>query len=152
VSNEQLVSPPLDECQCGRGPVVGLLTHTDSRVLFRAAEEGTPKRDQSAADLRCLDCVADAVAAVASGEARERMRSMARGGYVVAAYRGNRNWHLRRPDYTKSVREEPGKPPAKERADALVRELAERSHRQRLGWTRFDIQPKSTEGQTEVTA
>jgi hypothetical protein len=30
--------------------------------------------------------------------------------------------------------------------------LAERSHRQRLGWTRFDIQPKSTEGQTEVTA
>jgi hypothetical protein len=132
---------PADDCQCGRGPVVGLLTYTNSRVLFRAAEEGTPVRDQSAADLRCLDCATDAIAAVASGEVWEQMRRATRpqGAYVVAAYRGDRNWHLKRADYTKIVREESGKSPAKERADALGRELAERSHRQRLGWTRITV-------------
>jgi hypothetical protein len=66
-----------DYCECGRGPVVGLLTHTNSRVWFRTADEGTPDRDQGAADLRCLDCVTDAVADVASGKVREEMRRLA---------------------------------------------------------------------------
>ena len=68
----------VDYCECGRGPVVGLLTYTNSRALFRTAADGTPAHDQGAADLRCLDCVADAVAAVASGEVRDRMREEAR--------------------------------------------------------------------------
>lgn len=72
------VAPALDYCECGRGPVVGLLTYTDSRVFFRVAAEGTPWRDQEAADLRCLDCVVDAVRDVASGEVRERMRESVR--------------------------------------------------------------------------
>lgn len=67
-----------DVCQCGRGPVVGLLAVTASRVLFRTADEGTPTHDQGAADLHCLDCVADAVAEVASGEFRQRMREAGR--------------------------------------------------------------------------
>lgn len=67
-----------DVCECGRGPIVGLLTVTASRVLFRTADEGTPTHDQGAADLRCLDCVADAVAEVASGKFRKRMREAGR--------------------------------------------------------------------------
>ena len=73
-----LATEGTDDCECGRGPVVGLLTYTNSRVLFRAADEGAPARDQSAADLRCLDCVADAVAAVAGGEVWERMKAEGR--------------------------------------------------------------------------
>lgn len=132
-----------DDCECGRGPAVGLLTYTNSRVLFRAVDEGTPARDLSAADLRCLDCVADAVAAVASGEVWDRMRSegQKRPAYEVVAYSGKRSFHLRQPSYSKTVHEEPGQPPARERAETVRRELAERSHRQRLGWTHIDIQP-----------
>jgi DNA invertase Pin-like site-specific DNA recombinase len=137
-----------DDCQCGRGPVVGLLTFTNSRVLFRAANEGTPLHDQNSADLRCLDCVADAVAEVASGDVRERMRQAARDArqmvvYEVVAYRGNRNWHLKIADYRKTVRDAPGKPPAREQAEALRAELADRSHRNRFGWTHIDIQSKN---------
>lgn len=63
--------------------------------------------------------------------------------YEVTAYRGNRNWHLKIADYRETVRDAEGKPPARERAEALRRELAERSHRYRLGWTRIDIQSKT---------
>jgi hypothetical protein len=64
--------------------------------------------------------------------------------YEVAAYRGNRNWYRKIADYRQTVRDEDGKPPARERADSLARELLERSHRNRFGWTRtrIDIQPK----------
>lgn len=60
---------------------------------------------------------------------------------VVRAFRGNRNFHLGRGDYSKVVRDEPGQPPAIERAEALRRELAEQSHRYRLGWTHITITP-----------
>lgn len=60
--------------------------------------------------------------------------------FKVTAYRGNRNWHLRQGDYGKIVRDREGQPPAREQADALRRELAERSHRNRFGWTHIDIQ------------
>lgn len=62
--------------------------------------------------------------------------------YEVVAYRGNRNWHLKIADYRKTVRDGGGKPPAHEQAEALRKELAERSHRNRFGWTHIDIQPK----------
>lgn len=148
MSHEQLAAAASDDCQCGRGPVVGLLTFTSSRVLFRAADEGTPQRDQNAADLRCLDCVADAVAEVASGDVRKRMRQEGREAgqvatYEVVAYRGKRNWHLKIADYRQTVRDGEGKPPAHEQAEKLRRELADRSHRNRFGWTHIDIQPKS---------
>lgn len=67
--------------------------------------------------------------------------------FKVTAYRGNRNWHLRIGDYSKIVRDREGTPPAREQAEALRRELAERSHRNRLGWTRIDIQPVAEEAQ-----
>jgi hypothetical protein len=65
--------------------------------------------------------------------------------FKVTAYRGNRNWHLRRGDYSRTVRDGEGMPPAREQADALSRELVERSHRNRFGWTRIDIQSVSEE-------
>lgn len=79
---ERVIDP--DYCECGRGVVVGLLSYTNSRVLFRTAAEGTPTRDQAAADLRCLDCVADAIAEVASGEVARRMREAAQSRRGVA--------------------------------------------------------------------
>jgi hypothetical protein len=78
------VSEDPDYCQCGRGVVIGLLSYTNSRVLFRTADEGTVTRDQAAADLRCLDCVADVIAEVASGEAARRMREIAQSRRGVA--------------------------------------------------------------------
>ena len=78
------LAEPVDYCQCGRGEVVGLLSYTNSRVLFRTAVEGTPTRDQGAADLRCLDCVADAIAEVASGEVTRRMREAVKSRRGVA--------------------------------------------------------------------
>jgi hypothetical protein len=65
--------------------------------------------------------------------------------YRVAAYRGKRNWHLKIADYSKTVSDGEGKPPAREQAEALRTELAERSHRNRFGWTHIDIQPKVEE-------
>ncbi|MGW7617447.1 hypothetical protein ACWGLG_16575 [Streptomyces antimycoticus] len=67
--------------------------------------------------------------------------------YEVIAYRGNRNFHLKRPDYRKTVRDGEGKPPAREQAEALRGELLERSHRNRFGWTRIDIELKEQEEQ-----
>lgn len=61
--------------------------------------------------------------------------------FNVSAYRGKRNWHLKIRDYSRTVRDGEGLPPACEQAEALRRELAERSHRQRLGWTHIDVQP-----------
>lgn len=68
--------------------------------------------------------------------------------FKVMAYRGNRNWHLRRGDYGQTVRDSDGLPPAREQAEALRQELVERSHRQRLGWTHIDIQPVAEEATT----
>jgi hypothetical protein len=65
--------------------------------------------------------------------------------YRVAAYRGKRNWHLKIADYSQTVSDSEGKPPAREQAEALRTELAERSHRNRFGWTHIDIQPKAEE-------
>jgi len=58
---------------------------------------------------------------------------------VVRAFRGRRNFHLGIGDYSKVVRDEPGQPPARERAEALRRELAGDAHR--LGWTHITITP-----------
>jgi hypothetical protein len=65
--------------------------------------------------------------------------------YKVTAYSSNRNYHLKRGDYSKIIRDEPDLPPAKDRAESLARELLERSHRQRLGWVRLTITPVAEE-------
>jgi len=65
--------------------------------------------------------------------------------YRVAAYRGKRNWYLKIADYSQTVSDGEGKPPAREQAEALRTELIERSHRNRFGWTHIDIQLKIEE-------
>lgn len=66
--------------------------------------------------------------------------------YLVRAYRGRRAFYRSQGDYSKVVRDEPGQAPAMERAEALRRELAEKSHRSRLGWTHITITPISETG------
>ena len=56
--------------------------------------------------------------------------------------------YLKRGDYAQTVRDQPGQPPAKDRAEALRRELGERSHRNRLGWTHITITPQTEEQET----
>lgn len=60
---------------------------------------------------------------------------------VVRAFRGRRAYYLGQSDYSKTLQDEPGQPPIRDRAEALRRELAERSHRSRLGWTHITITP-----------
>jgi len=74
-----LGAAPGGECQCGRGNAIGTCHWSDGRLWFRAFHDGpTVYHLENAADWACVDCVADAAVAVASGEVRERMRQWAR--------------------------------------------------------------------------
>ncbi|MBL3664506.1 hypothetical protein JL475_00400 [Streptomyces sp. M2CJ-2] len=75
----------------------------------------------------------------------QQLDEEATAAYEVAAYRGTRNWHLKIADYRKTVSDGEGKPPAREQAEALRRDLAEQSSRSRLGWTHIDIQARPRE-------
>lgn len=65
--------------------------------------------------------------------------------FKVSAYRGRRNWYRKICDYSQTVSDGPDKSPAREQAEALRRELAERSHRNRFGWTHIDVQAVADE-------
>lgn len=70
---------PVDYCQCGRGPVIGVVTYTDTRMWFFSLEDYYCRHlGEAAADLRCVDCLADAALNVATGVVREQMREKAR--------------------------------------------------------------------------
>ena len=69
---------PLDYCQCNRGPVVGVVTYTDTRLQFFSLEDRHARSHQDAANLRCIDCLADAAMDIANGVVRARMRESAR--------------------------------------------------------------------------
>ena len=70
---------PLDYCQCNRGPVIGVVTYTDTRLQFFSLEDWYCRHlGEAAADLRCVDCLADAAMDIANGVVRERMRESAR--------------------------------------------------------------------------
>lgn len=69
--------------------------------------------------------------------------------YIVRAYRGDRNWYRRIADYAKVVAEQPGQPPAFERAKDLRRELSERASRN--GWTRITVEPNAPRKDTAMT-
>ncbi|MFN2636873.1 MAG: hypothetical protein ABR585_07605 [Gemmatimonadaceae bacterium] len=55
-------------------------------------------------------------------------------GYKVSAYRTQEDHRLDRPDYSQTFVDEPGKPPAGERADAAFGEMLVRSTYKRFGW------------------
>jgi hypothetical protein len=69
----------VDYCQCGRGPVIGVVSYTDTRLRFYSLEAWYCRHlGDAAADLRCIDCLTDAAMDVANGVVRERMREQAR--------------------------------------------------------------------------
>jgi len=69
---------PVDYCQCGRGPVIGVVSCTDTRLRFYSLEDWYCRHGDAAADLRCVDCLADAALNVANGVIRKQMRAQAR--------------------------------------------------------------------------
>lgn len=67
------------DCLCGRGPAVGTCAWTSGRLSFRAFHDGPAVFHlENAADWACVDCIADATLAVASGEVWKSMRDLAR--------------------------------------------------------------------------
>lgn len=69
---------PLDYCQCNRGPVIGIVQYNDKQLWFFSLESWQASTHHDAADLRCVDCLAEAAQAVADGVIREQMREQAR--------------------------------------------------------------------------
>jgi len=70
---------PVDYCQCGRGAVIGVVSYTDTRLRFYSLQDWYCRHlGDAAADLRCVDCLADAALDVANGVIREQMREKAR--------------------------------------------------------------------------
>jgi hypothetical protein len=64
---------------------VGYCSYTESRLTFIAFSDNPwPRSHENVMDWLCLDCVADAVADVASGRERERRREEARKRREVA--------------------------------------------------------------------
>lgn len=68
----------LDYCQCNRGPVIGVVHFNAERVWFFSMESHQARTHHEAADLRCVDCLADAALAVATGAIRDQMQDVAR--------------------------------------------------------------------------
>lgn len=69
---------PLDYCQCNRGPVIGIVTYTDTRLQFFSLEDRHARTHHDAANLRCIDCLADAAMDIANGVVCEQMRESTR--------------------------------------------------------------------------
>lgn len=75
---EPLEAEAVDYCQCNRGPVIGVVTYTDTRLQFFSLEDWHVRTHQDAANLRCVDCLADVAMDIATGVVRERSRESAR--------------------------------------------------------------------------
>jgi hypothetical protein len=79
---EEFVPPPVlgelgGDCLCGRGPALGTCHWTDGRLNFRAFHNGPAVYHLvNVVDWACVDCIADAALAIASGKVREGMRRL----------------------------------------------------------------------------
>lgn len=69
---------PLDYCQCNRGPVIGVVQYNADQVWFFSPTSYQMRTHHHAADLRCVDCLADIAMDVTTGVVRERMREVGR--------------------------------------------------------------------------
>jgi hypothetical protein len=71
-----------DYCQCGRGPIIGSFAvragGANNRLAFFPIGSIFADWPEHAADLRCLDCVSEAVAALASGETDAELQRISR--------------------------------------------------------------------------
>jgi formate-dependent nitrite reductase cytochrome c552 subunit len=77
-----LGTEPVDYCQCGRGPVIGVFAlrvgGSNDRLAFFPLSSVYSSLPEVAADLCCLDCVTDAVADFASGKTNAELQEQAR--------------------------------------------------------------------------
>jgi hypothetical protein len=71
-------------------------------------------------------------------------------GYTVSAFRTHQDHLLGHPDYSRTIVDEPGQPPADERADALWGELLIRSTYKRFGWRVITRTPLTDPAATEA--
>jgi hypothetical protein len=79
VDTQPTNAEPVDYCQCGRGPVIGVVSYNDTRLRFYSLEDWYCRHlGEAAADLRCIDCLADTALDVANGVVGERMREQSR--------------------------------------------------------------------------
>lgn len=73
---------PLDYCQCGRGAVIGAVGlrvgGCNDRLAFFPIGSICADFPEYAEDLRCLDCVTEAVAGLASGKTQAEMDEISR--------------------------------------------------------------------------
>lgn len=85
---------PVDYCQCGRGPVIGVfglrVGGSNDRLAFFPLGSVYASLPEVAADLCCLDCVTDAVADLASGKTNAELQELARQRREMAATGGER--------------------------------------------------------------
>lgn len=63
----RVVADAVDYCQCNRGPVIGVVSHTQDRMWFFPLGSRTGDDVEHSPELRCLDCVADTAQRLASG-------------------------------------------------------------------------------------
>lgn len=62
------------DCLCGRGATIGTCVQTASRLWFRAFHEPPAAYHlERVLDWACIDCIADAALAVATGEVLHRI-------------------------------------------------------------------------------
>lgn len=67
-------APVGDYCDCGRGLAIGAVSTTHTRMVFHPLGVGIANSHENAEQLRCLDCVADTAADLASGKTRAEMQ------------------------------------------------------------------------------
>lgn len=71
---------PVDYCQCGRGPVIGVFAvrvgGVNDRLGFFPLGSLYASLQEVADELCCLDCVTEAVADLASGKTEAEMREI----------------------------------------------------------------------------
>ncbi|MFF2731742.1 hypothetical protein ACFVS9_28025 [Streptomyces sp. NPDC058008] len=78
-------APPLravfdavDYCQCDRGPVIGVVTYTESRMWFFPVGTRNGDNPEGSPELCCVDCLAETAQRIASGAVLAERQAVAR--------------------------------------------------------------------------
>ncbi|MEV2259126.1 hypothetical protein AB0J13_10760 [Streptomyces anulatus] len=61
------VGDGVDYCQCDRGPVIGVVTYTESRMWFFPVGTRNGDNPEGSTELCCVDCLAETAQRIASG-------------------------------------------------------------------------------------
>lgn len=72
------VADAVDYCQCDRGPVIGVVTYTESRMWFFPVGTRNGDNPESSPELCCVDCLAETAQRIASGTVLTERQAVAR--------------------------------------------------------------------------